>query len=108
MFARDLDDLPTSLDLLSTYDEASAFLPLSNTRSMPRALNTPASAPTKYSLNTLGGHLWSDLGGSEAPLDMSDAMNYLDAVKMQFRDKPEVYCQFLDTMQDFRHLRSVV
>ena len=103
MFARDLAGPPTSLD----NDKASAFLPLSNTRSMPRASNAPASAPTNYSLNTLGGHPWSDLGGSEAPLNMSDAMNYLDAVKMQFRDKPEVYCQFLDTMQDFRHLRSV-
>ena len=76
---------------------------------MPRGSNTLASAPPNYSLNTLGGHPWSDLGGSEGPLDMSsDAMNYLDAVKMQFRDKPEVYCRFLDTMQDFRHLRSVV
>ena len=87
---------PTSLD----HDKASASLPLSNTRSMPRALNTLASTPSNYTLNTLGGHPWSDLGGSE---DM-----YLDAVKMQFRDKPEVYCQFSDTMQDFRHLMSVV
>ena len=94
----------TSLD----HDKASAFLPLSNIRSMPRGSNTLASAPTNYPLNTLGGHPWSDLGGSEGPLDMSDAVNYLDAVKMQFRDKPEVYCRFLDTMQDFRRLRSVV
>jgi len=74
---------------------------------MPLASNTQASAPPNYSLNTLGGHPWSDLGGSDGPLDMSDAMNYLDAVKMQFLDKPEVYCQFLDTMRDFRYLRSV-
>ena len=94
---------------ISRPRQSRCLVPLSNTRSVPRASNTLASAPPKYSLNTLGGHPWSDFVGSEGPLDMSsDAMNYLDAVKMQFRDKPEVYCRFLDTMQDFRHLRSVV
>lgn len=33
---------------------------------------------------------------------MSDAMTYLDTVKLEFLDKPEVYCQFLDTMREFR------
>ena len=104
MFARDLNDPPTSLD----HGQSLPFF----LSAMPRTSDTLATATKNYSLNTLGGHTWSDLGGSEGPLDMSDArsdaMNYLDAVKMQFRDKPEVYCQFLDTMQDFRHLRSVV
>ncbi|KAF8339470.1 paired amphipathic helix, partial [Amanita rubescens] len=36
------------------------------------------------------------------PLNVTDALSYLDAVNAQFRDKPEVYQQFLDTMNDFK------
>ena len=31
-----------------------------------------------------------------------DALTYLDAVKVQFQDKPEVYNHFLDIMKDFK------
>ena len=30
------------------------------------------------------------------PLNVTDALSYLDAVKVQLHDKPEVYDQFLD------------
>lgn len=33
---------------------------------------------------------------------MSDALGYLDAVKQQFQDKPDVYNHFLDIMKDFK------
>lgn len=36
------------------------------------------------------------------PLNVTDALSYLDAVKVQFQDKPEVYNQFLDIMKDFK------
>ncbi|KXN81074.1 Paired amphipathic helix protein pst1 [Leucoagaricus sp. SymC.cos] len=36
------------------------------------------------------------------PLNFTDALDYLDAVKVQFHDKPEVYNQFLDIMRDFK------
>ncbi|KAH8099312.1 hypothetical protein BXZ70DRAFT_943231 [Cristinia sonorae] len=36
------------------------------------------------------------------PLNVTDALTYLDAVKMQFQDKPDVYNHFLDIMKDFK------
>ncbi|KAI0053407.1 hypothetical protein FA95DRAFT_1592176 [Auriscalpium vulgare] len=36
-------------------------------------------------------------------LNVTDALSYLDAVKMQFQDKPDVYNDFLDIMKEFKH-----
>ncbi|KAI0315665.1 hypothetical protein OF83DRAFT_1061699 [Amylostereum chailletii] len=36
------------------------------------------------------------------PLNVTDALSYLDAVKLQFQDKPDVYNHFLDIMKDFK------
>lgn len=36
------------------------------------------------------------------PLNVTDALTYLDAVKIQFQDKPDVYNHFLDIMKDFK------
>ncbi|KAH7909888.1 hypothetical protein BJ138DRAFT_1154242 [Hygrophoropsis aurantiaca] len=38
----------------------------------------------------------------DRPLNVTDALSYLDAVKMQFQDQPEVYNHFLDIMKDFK------
>ncbi|KAL7283979.1 hypothetical protein ACG7TL_001251 [Trametes sanguinea] len=40
--------------------------------------------------------------GAERPLNVSDALSYLDQVKMQFADRPDVYNKFLDIMKDFK------
>ncbi|KZP17508.1 hypothetical protein FIBSPDRAFT_911970 [Athelia psychrophila] len=39
---------------------------------------------------------------AERPLNVTDALSYLDAVKMQFQDQPDVYNHFLDIMKDFK------
>ncbi|KAI7871546.1 hypothetical protein BDF14DRAFT_1873462 [Spinellus fusiger] len=36
------------------------------------------------------------------PLNVKDALTYLDQVKLQFSDQPEVYNKFLDIMKDFK------
>jgi len=36
------------------------------------------------------------------PLNVTDALSYLDDVKFQFSERPEVYNQFLDIMKDFK------
>ncbi|KAJ3299229.1 Transcriptional regulatory protein sin3, partial [Blyttiomyces sp. JEL0837] len=36
------------------------------------------------------------------PLNVKDALTYLDQVKNQFHDQPEVYNRFLDIMKDFK------
>ena len=35
-------------------------------------------------------------------LNVTDALSYLEAVKQQFVDRPDVYNQFLDIMKDFK------
>ncbi|KAI9508370.1 hypothetical protein F5148DRAFT_1013734 [Russula earlei] len=40
--------------------------------------------------------------GNNRPLNVTDALSYLDAVKVQFHDKPDVYNHFLDIMKDFK------
>ena len=39
---------------------------------------------------------------SDRPLNVTDALSYLDAVKIQFTDRPDVYNHFLDIMKDFK------
>ncbi|KAG0327067.1 Transcriptional regulatory protein sin3 [Dissophora globulifera] len=36
------------------------------------------------------------------PLNVRDALSYLDQVKVQFQDQPDVYNRFLDIMKDFK------
>ncbi|KAH7882268.1 hypothetical protein F5I97DRAFT_1816924 [Phlebopus sp. FC_14] len=38
----------------------------------------------------------------DRPLNVTDALSYLDAVKMQFHEQPDVYNHFLDIMKDFK------
>ncbi|KAJ6584994.1 paired amphipathic helix [Mycena capillaripes] len=40
--------------------------------------------------------------GTARPLNVTDALSYLDAVKKQFKNQPEVYNRFLDVMKDFK------
>lgn len=44
---------------------------------------------------------------SDRQLNVGDALYYLDAVKKQFQDSPEVYNKFLDIMKDFKNQRYV-
>jgi paired amphipathic helix protein Sin3a len=41
-------------------------------------------------------------GATDRQLEVIDALGYLDAVKIQFHDRPEVYSVFLDIMKDFK------
>ena len=41
-------------------------------------------------------------GPNYRPLNVRDALSYLDLVKVQFSQRPEVYNQFLDIMKEFK------
>ncbi|KAH8992694.1 hypothetical protein EDB92DRAFT_541726 [Lactarius akahatsu] len=41
-------------------------------------------------------------GPTDRQLNVTDALSYLDAVKIQFHDRPDVYNVFLDIMKDFK------
>ncbi|ODQ68295.1 hypothetical protein NADFUDRAFT_30554 [Nadsonia fulvescens var. elongata DSM 6958] len=79
--------------------------------SLPGIGNTNG-APAAYSGIT-GGHGLSPspaatnapsaaLLGSYRPLNVKDALSYLDQVKIQFQNQPDVYNHFLDIMKDFK------
>ncbi|KAJ3147061.1 Transcriptional regulatory protein sin3 [Geranomyces variabilis] len=60
------------------------------------------------SASSLGPELTSAesqvIGASQGyrPLNVKDALSYLDQVKIRFNDQPEVYNRFLDIMKDFK------
>ena len=41
-------------------------------------------------------------------MNVSDALNYLDAVKQKFQDQPDVYNHFLDIMKEFKNEQCVI
>lgn len=41
-------------------------------------------------------------------LQLQDALTYLDQVKVQFHDQPDVYNRFLDIMKDFKSQSCVM
>jgi hypothetical protein len=43
----------------------------------------------------------------DRPLYVTDALSYLDAIKVQFVEKPDVYNQFLDIMKGFKNQECV-
>ncbi|OLL24573.1 Transcriptional regulatory protein SIN3, partial [Neolecta irregularis DAH-3] len=47
-------------------------------------------------------HLQGDAGAGGRNLNVKDALSYLDQVKMQFTERPDVYNRFLDIMKDFK------
>lgn len=58
---------------------------------LPQQLTRPSSVdPQSYT------HL-------DRPLNVADALSYLDAVKAQFHDQPDVYNRFLDIMKEFKN-----
>ena len=41
-------------------------------------------------------------------LQVEDALSYLDQVKLQFGNQPQVYNDFLDIMKEFKSQRCVI
>lgn len=49
-----------------------------------------------------GTNLDVEPGHIDRPLNVTDALSYLDDVKQKFQANPEVYNRFLDIMKDFK------
>ncbi|KAH9486320.1 Transcriptional regulatory protein SIN3 [Psilocybe cubensis] len=79
------------LHALNTANPVQDMHPRSSKPSTPR----PETADS-----TSSGHQRSPEVGR--PLNVTDALSYLDAVKNQFHESPDVYNQFLDIMKDFK------
>jgi len=61
-----------------------------------------AAAPGRLPFGLSESQMAEVVAGSDRPLDVKDALGYLDAVKNQFKDHPDVYNLFLDIMKDFK------
>ena len=44
-------------------------------------------------------------GAKVQPFSVTDAISYVNSVKLQFAEQPEVYDKFLDVLKDFRNQR---
>jgi paired amphipathic helix protein Sin3a len=69
----------------------------------PGRVSTP---PPPQPATTPGlGQAPSAAATSYRPLNVKDALTYLDQVKVQFQERPDVYNKFLDIMKDFKSQR---
>ncbi|KAG6849975.1 hypothetical protein H0H93_002977 [Arthromyces matolae] len=96
-----LTDIDPSLSLLQPSTNPPP-LPSSSSPSLPY-MNQPSTSTPRPQLDD------PPSGVPKAPqpepgraLNVTDALSYLDAVKMQFQEKPDVYNRFLDIMKDFK------
>lgn len=62
-------------------------------------MTTASKTPAIYANSNTGG---GSASGNFRPLNVRDALTYLDQVKVQFSSRPDVYNQFLDIMKDFK------
>jgi len=73
-----------------------------------QAEDTPAQASTsQLSRRASPTDPQSHPLSADRPLNVTDALTYLDDVKVQFQDKPDVYNHFLDIMKEFKNELSV-
>jgi histone deacetylase complex regulatory component SIN3 len=88
--------------LLSYFAPTADPLLLSGTPVMKSRTPKPATPRPPTSDSPVGSSGAQASPETGRALNVTDALSYLDAVKVQFNDKPEVYNRFLDIMKDFK------
>jgi paired amphipathic helix protein Sin3a len=73
----------------------------------PQMIAPAGSGQQSAASSSMGGNVPIASAGSAPPpearpLNVKDALSYLDMVKMKFSDNPDVYNRFLDVMKDFK------
>jgi paired amphipathic helix protein Sin3a len=70
----------------------------------PNSGSAPPPPPAQQTPPASGGNaaISPAAGSNYRPLNVRDALSYLDQVKVQFQDQPDVYNRFLDIMKDFK------
>jgi histone deacetylase complex regulatory component SIN3 len=92
---RDGDATSTSVEEVQNYVTTSEQQPPGHSQGSHRG-----SGVTLIDLNGAGANR---LGALDRPLNVTDALSYLDAVKNKFNDQPDVYNHFLDIMKEFKN-----
>lgn len=74
---------------------------------MPHAASSPGAGPSTRSRR--GSPMdTQNQNFSSRPLNVTDALSYLDAVKGQFQHQSDVYNKFLDIMKEFKNEQYVL
>jgi len=94
----DVPMLPQPVTLLSKAPSP----PLEHPKPSTSQMLPPAGSRPGSRLPTMGSFPVSAQPSLERPLNVTDALSYLDAVKVRFHDQPDVYNHFLDIMKDFK------
>ncbi|KAI8084776.1 uncharacterized protein BX664DRAFT_267268 [Halteromyces radiatus] len=68
----------------------------------PYAESSSIASTTKSNTSLPKSHSSQTDTTGYRPLNVKDALSYLDQVKIQFGDRPDVYNRFLDIMKDFK------
>jgi paired amphipathic helix protein Sin3a len=76
--------------------------PISELEAAAPAEDVPMDGPSALVEAGEVGEGEGDGDGEERQLNVTDALSYLDAVKVQFADRPDVYNHFLDIMKEFK------
>ncbi|KAF5368328.1 hypothetical protein D9758_002152 [Tetrapyrgos nigripes] len=88
----------------SPMSRPASHLSLGNPATVPRTPNPMTPLPLgldNAAISAVSGSAQRSPESSR-PLNVTDALSYLDAVKNQFQERPEVYNKFLDIMKDFK------
>ena len=94
--AAEAEALAAAGEASSTADPQEVQAQLETTASqVPTSLSQVADMPNDLAIP-------SAPAVAERPLNVTDALSYLDAVKVQFQEQPDVYNHFLDIMKDFK------
>lgn len=75
--------------------------PTSHAIPLPSSALAPPPPPPPSSSSTSSQQQQQQAAGYR-PLNVRDALSYLDQVKVKFSDQPDVYNRFLDIMKDFK------
>ncbi|KAI9316424.1 hypothetical protein BX666DRAFT_1950439 [Dichotomocladium elegans] len=90
---------------LSRSTQKTTTTPTSHNNSHPNTkINSNGSNSSTSSSSSNGAGTPTNMNGpiNYRPLNVKDALSYLDRVKIQFSARPDVYNQFLDIMKDFK------
>lgn len=92
---------PTLPDVVPALGQTPPSPPLPAPPQVPEDATTQPTDPAlPYPEDVQMSSLTDD--GSARPLNVTDALGYLDCVKQQFADQSDVYNRFLDIMKDFK------
>ncbi|ORZ23387.1 hypothetical protein BCR42DRAFT_447079 [Absidia repens] len=105
--SKSTDTPPKAFANSNAYTEAtstSSSMPLSVPTRPSTSADTSSATATKTtpSQQTETANTSASTPGYR-PLNVKDALAYLDQVKVRFGDRPDVYNRFLDIMKDFKH-----